>query len=84
MCVLGGDVGFLDEVILRVEGATALWHEVAQFGEGSVALQFAQLRGVGKHDVEIIEHASAQRRIVYRPGDFHAFVQVARHEVGAR
>ena len=69
---------------MRVERVAALGNEGTQVGKRAVALQLAQLRGVREHGREVVEHAGAQCGIVYRPGDFHAFVQVARHKVGAR
>ena len=69
---------------MRIERVAAFGHEGAQVGKRAVALQLAQLRGVREHGREVVEHAGAQRRVVHRPGDFHAFVQVARHKVGAR
>ena len=50
----------------------------------TVGKQLAQLRRVGKRDIDVGQNAVAQLLVEHGPGDFHALVHVARHEVGAR
>ena len=50
----------------------------------AVGKQLAQLRRVGKRDVDVGQNAVAQLLVKHGPGDFHTLIHVARHEVGAR
>ena len=50
----------------------------------AVGKQLAQLRRVGKRDVDVGQNAVAQLLVEHGPGDFHALIHVARHKVGAR
>ena len=86
--LLGNARRTVDQEGLRIEGRlrVALFVQIAEGAErrvGGIRAQFAQLGGVVKAHVYVFQYVVANALAVNRPGNLHALVQVARHQVGA-
>ena len=76
-------LGFLDQRVLRIEQRLAGFGQRAELRVAAVGQKLAQLGGVAQARVEVLQHLLAQGVIKNRPGNLHALLHVARHQVGA-